>query len=80
MTDTPAIGPDAPPAGEEVHLPGPSIVPLLNAVGISFALIGLTVSIVLTILGLVLFLVTTVVWIRDVIRDVDELPADHAAH
>ena len=70
----------APPAGEEVHLPGSSVVPLLNAVGISLALVGLTVSIVLTIIGLVLFLVTTVRWIRDVIRDDDELPADQRAH
>ncbi len=80
MNEIAAIDAEAPPAGEEVHLPGPSIVPFLNAVGIALALVGLTVSIVLTIAGLVLFLVTTIRWIRDVVRDVDELPADHAAH
>ena len=80
MTQTPAIDADAPPAGEEVHLPGPSVVPLLNATGISLALVGLTVSNVLVVMGLVLFLVTTVRWIRDTIRDVDELPLDHSAH
>ena len=68
---------DAPPSGEELHLPGASIVPLLNAVGISVALIGLTISPILIVAGLVLFLWTTVRWIRDTIRDVDQLPAEH---
>jgi hypothetical protein len=69
---------EAPPAGEELHLPGPSIVPLLNAVGISVAIIGLTTGRVLIVGGLLLFLITTAIWIRDAIRDIDELPAEHS--
>lgn len=67
----------APPVGEELHLPGPSIVPLLSAVGVALALIGLTTTLLLTIAGGVLFLATTIKWLRDVSRDVDELPLEH---
>ena len=31
---------EPPPAGEEVHLPGPTIIPLLTALGIAVALVG----------------------------------------
>jgi hypothetical protein len=68
---------EAPPAGEELHLPGPSVVPLLNAVGITLALVGLTVGIAVSIIGIVLFLVTLVRWIRDTRADVDALPLEH---
>jgi hypothetical protein len=36
------LEPDVPPVGEEIHLPGPSILPLLTAVGITLALVGFT--------------------------------------
>lgn len=68
---------DVPPAGEEIHLPGPSLLPLLSAVAITAMVIGTTISWYLSIAGLILFLVTTVRWIRDTSRDIDELPEDH---
>ena len=34
----------------------------------------------ISVIGLILFVVTTVIWIRDTRRDIDELPEDHAAH
>ena len=34
---------EAPPAGEQIHLPEPSLLPFLNAVGISLAIIGLAI-------------------------------------
>ena len=68
---------EAPPAGEELHLPGPSVVPLLNATGIALALVGLTLSWWLVGGGALLFLVTAAVWIRHTIRDIDELPLEH---
>ncbi len=70
---------DAPPAGEQIHLPNPSILPILNAVGISIAIIGIPISLVVVIPGLVLFLVTAAIWIRDARREMDELPLDHHA-
>jgi hypothetical protein len=70
---------EAPPAGEQIHLPSPSILPLLNAVGLSIAIIGIPIGWVLIIPGLVLFAVTAAIWIRSARREFDELPADHAA-
>ncbi len=67
----------APPLGEEIHLPGPTVIPLLNAVGVSVAVVGLTVNWIITAIGLALVLVTTIRWIRDVRRDIDELPPEH---
>jgi hypothetical protein len=71
---------EAPPAGEVIHLPGSSLVPLYNAVGISLALVGLATKHVLTVIGLVIFLLSLIRWIRDTSRDVDELPLDHSHH
>jgi hypothetical protein len=72
---------EAPPVGEEIHMPEPSLIPILNAVGLSLAIVGITLSIVVTAIGLVLFLVTTVRWVRDARHEISELPAEHrAAH
>ncbi len=69
--------PDVPPVGEEIHLPGPSLIPLLSAVAITAMVIGTTISWYLSIAGLILFVVTTVRWIADTRRDIDDLPEDH---
>ena len=71
------VDPDTPPVGEELHLPGPTIIPVLCAIGITMAIVGTTVSLVLSAAGLILFVVTTVIWIRNTRRDIDELPEDH---
>ncbi|MEA2216581.1 MAG: hypothetical protein QOK19_2142, partial [Solirubrobacteraceae bacterium] len=57
------LEPEAPPVGEEIHLPGPSILPVLTALGITLALIGVTTFIELTIIGGLLTLVCIVRWI-----------------
>ncbi len=69
--------PDIPPVGEEIHLPGPSLLPLLSAVSITMMVIGTTISWYVSIVGLILFVVTSVRWIRDTRRDVDQLPDEH---
>ena len=76
---TPATAPelDVPPTGEDVHLPGPSAVPLLNAVAVTGMLVGVTTFIPVSLLGLALFLATVVRWLRDVRASMAELPADH---
>lgn len=71
-----ALDPEVPPTGEEVHLPGPSILPLLTAVGVTFILIGITTYIELTVIGLILTIVVVLRWIRDTRHDIDELPLD----
>jgi len=67
----------APPAGEEIHLPGPSIQPILLAAAIAFAIVGITTSIVLVIAGGVVSIAVIYRWIRETKRDVDELPLEH---
>jgi Flp pilus assembly protein TadB len=68
---------DPPPVGEEIHLPGASLIPVLTAFGIAVALVGVTTTWLLTIAGGVLTAVCVVRWIRDTRRDVSELPLDH---
>jgi Flp pilus assembly protein TadB len=68
------LDPDVPPAGEDIHLPGPSIQPLLLAFGITVALVGVTTFFPLVVAGAILSVVVIVRWIRDTRRDVDELP------
>ena len=70
---------EGPPGGEQIHLPNPSILPVLNAVGVSIAIIGIPISLVVVIPGLVLFLVTAAIWIASARREMDELPLDHHA-
>ncbi len=71
---SPEVGP---PVGEEIHLPGPSLIPLLSATSITLMVVGTTITLILSAVGLILFLVTTVRWIRDTRRDIDELPEEH---
>ncbi|MGZ4221800.1 MAG: hypothetical protein ACXVHB_19455 [Solirubrobacteraceae bacterium] len=71
---------EAPPAGEEIHLPGPTVLPVVMAVGITFTVIGTTITWLLSVLGVIIFLVTLLMWIRDTRRDISELPEDHGAH
>ena len=71
---------DAPPVGEEIHLPGPSILPLLTAVGITLALVGITTFIEFTVVGVILTLYCVIRWIRETRDEVDELPLDADHH
>jgi hypothetical protein len=68
---------DIPPVGEEIHLPGPSALPVLSAVSITLIVIGTTLSIWISIIGVILFVITTAMWIRDTRRGIDELPEEH---
>jgi len=67
----------AAPAGEEVHLPGGSLHPVLLTLGITIALIGVTFSMVLVVLGTLLSLVVMVQWIVGARREMDSLPVHH---
>jgi hypothetical protein len=71
------LEPDVAPAGEEVHLPGPSILPLLTAIGVTIAIVGVTTSLILVIGGGVLTTFCVTRWVMDTRREIDELPLDH---
>ena len=67
----------APPVGEEVHMPAPSALPLINAAALAIAIVSITISWWLVGIAMLIFLGTTVRWIRDVKRDIAELPLEH---
>lgn len=69
-----------PPVGEEIHLPGPSLLPILNAAGLTLLVIGITLGWVLLVVGGVLFVVTTWKWITSTRRDIAALPPEHHTH
>lgn len=62
---------------EEVHLPDPSYLPVLLAVGVWIALVGVTVSWFLAGFGLLLSAIVLVRWIRSARREMRELPLEH---
>jgi hypothetical protein len=69
-----------PPVGEEVHMPEPSIIPLVNAAALALAIVCVTLSWWLVgVFGFV-FLLTTIRWVADTRRDIAQLPLDHSAH
>ena len=67
----------APPVGEEIHMPAPSLIPLVNSAALAAAIIAITVSWIIVALAMIVFIVTTVRWIADVRRDIAELPLEH---
>jgi hypothetical protein len=70
----------APPIGEEVHMPAPSLLPLVNAAALALTIVSLTLNHIITVVAGIVFLVTVVIWIRDTRRDIAELPLDHGSH
>jgi hypothetical protein len=70
-------GETVPPVGEEIHLPGPSILPLLLAIGLTLALVGVTVSPVVSVIGLLITIPVIIRWVRSTRHDVSELPPGH---
>jgi hypothetical protein len=71
------LEPDPPPVGEEIHLPGPSSLPVLTALGIMLTVVGVTTFIELTVAGVLLTLGCVWRWVKDTRHDIDELPLDH---
>jgi O-antigen ligase len=67
----------APAVGEQIHMPAPSILPVLNAVGVATAIVGITISPILVVAGLVLFAGTAIVWILSARREMEDLPLEH---
>ena len=78
MSDVEHTG--APPVGEEVHMPAASILPLINAASLAIAIVSITLSWWIVGAAMIVFLATTIRWVRDVRRDIAELPLEHSHH
>ena len=70
-------GPQAPPAGEAVHLPGPSYLPALTALGITLAVVGIVLSLILVVIGVLIAVIAIWRWIGETRREMNELPLEH---
>jgi len=64
-------------AGEAVHLPGPSYQPVILAFGLALAVTGVVIFPAMSVIGVVIVLVTLLMWVRDMRREVRELPLEH---
>ena len=74
------LDPQVPPVGEEIHIPGATIQPLLLAVGIALAIVGITIGYAMLIPGLIITVLVVIRWIRDARREMAELPVEHQPH
>jgi hypothetical protein len=59
---------------EAIHLPPPSIWPAVLALGIAFLLTGLVLNVVLLIVGVVISVAATALWVRDARREFEARP------
>jgi Flp pilus assembly protein TadB len=66
-----------PPAGEELHLPGPSLLPFLCALALTLVVVGTTISLWISVVGLIALVIIVIRWVADTRRDVSELPESH---
>jgi hypothetical protein len=68
----------APPAGEEIHLPGPTALPLLTAVSVTLVVVGTTLSWLISAVGAIGLVFCLWRWIGDSRRSLAELPEPKA--
>jgi hypothetical protein len=66
-----------PAASEDIHLPGPSYLPIIVATAVTLALVGILISFLLFVAGMVVSVIAVIVWIKDVRAEIAELPLEH---
>jgi hypothetical protein len=62
---------------EAIHMPEPSYLPFVMAVGITIALVGILTGIAIVAIGLIIALVVLVRWIRSARAEMADLPLEH---
>jgi type IV secretory pathway TrbD component len=68
--------PSAEEAGEAIHLPGPSYLPVATAFGLTIAVVGVVLSWVIVGIGVVITVIAVIRWIRETRHDISELPLE----
>ena len=66
-----------PPAGEAVHLPGPSFLPAIVGAGITVAIVGVVISWIVVAVGAIPTLIAIGIWIKQAREEIAELPLEH---
>jgi hypothetical protein len=69
--------PSAEEAGEAIHLPGPSYLPVATAFGLTIAVVGIVLSWIIVGIGLVIAVIAIWRWIGETRRETSELPLEH---
>ncbi len=77
MAEKQAENGEVPPAGEPIHLPNPSYLPVLVAAGTTIALVGVVVAWFVFAFGLAVTVVALLRWVGQTRREMGELPMDH---
>jgi len=77
MADEPLQNGDVPPAGEAIHLPDPSYLPVIVAAGTTLVLVGVVINVWIFGLGLAVTVVAIARWIGQTREEMAELPLDH---
>jgi hypothetical protein len=62
---------------EAIHMPDPSYLPFVLALGITITLVGVLTGIIVVILGLAIVIPTLVRWIRSARDEMSDLPLEH---
>jgi hypothetical protein len=65
---------------EAIHMPEPSYMPFVLALGITISLVGILTGIFVVAIGLIITVVVLVRWIRSAREEMADLPLDHSAH
>jgi hypothetical protein len=66
-----------PPPTEEIHLPDPSYLPVVLALGVTIMVVGVIKSWVVVAIGAIIALVALIRWIRQTRDEMSELPLGH---
>ena len=61
-------------------MPAQSALPLINAAALAIAIVSITISWWLVGAAMLVFLWTALRWVRDVKRDIADLPLEHSHH
>ena len=70
-------GNEVPVAGEAIHLPEPSYLPVLVAAGTTIVLVGVVINWVIFGIGMVITVIAIARWIGQVREEISELPLEH---
>jgi hypothetical protein len=77
QTEMTESGGRLPQPTEEVHLPDPSYLPVLVALGTTLILVGIVVATFVAVIGAVILLWSLARWIGAARREIAELPLEH---
>jgi hypothetical protein len=66
-----------PPPTEEIHLPEPSYLPVVVAFGVTIAVVGVVLTWVAVVIGLLIVAVALFRWIKQTRSEMSELPLGH---